>query len=101
MSDLIIGQTAEVQPKASCKVMVSVMEINHSPIIVPGRPARPQMDPRIKFIAQVLVPTPQGPVAAAVPATTREEAIEGIKQALPQMMRDFDYLSLEQFMVEV
>ena len=59
------------------------------------------MDPRIKFIAQVLIPTPQGPVAASMPAITRDEAIEGIKRMLPQMMRDFDYLSLEQLIVEV
>lgn len=101
MSNLIIETKPEVQGKPTCKLVVSIMEINHSNIVMPGQPAPPQIDPRIKFLGQFLMPGPQGPVGIGVTGETREEVIEKLKIAMPNVMRDFRYLSIEQFELEV
>jgi len=82
-------------------MFVSVMEINHSNIIMPGQPTLPPMDPRIKFIAQCLIPTPKGPMAVNVVGDTKENALKGMRQAIKQAMSDFRYLSIEQVTLEV
>ena len=93
----------ENEPKkvSPTRMHVSVMEVNHSNIIMPGQPEMPPMDPRIKWIAQCLLPTPKGPMAVNVVGDTKENCLKGMKQAIKQALEDFRYLSIEQVTLEV
>ena len=93
------AEAAPVTPK--CKMLVSIMEINHSNIVLPGQPEPVQLDPRIRFMGQFLMPGPQGHVGIGVVGATREEVVEKLKIALPNVMRDFRFLSIEQFELEL
>jgi len=97
MNEIIVGSKPSVSTTPKCKLMVSIMELNHSNIVLPGQPPPPQLDPRIKFIGQFFMPGPQGPVGIGVVGETRDEVLEKLKIALPNVMRDFHYISIEQF----
>lgn len=107
MQSHLIGVERPEVVNTKCKVIVTIIELNHSNILIPGQPEMPPIDPRIKFLATVMVPGPlgpqgpMGPASLAITGDSRENVLKGVRELMPKVMRDMRYASFEQFELEL
>ena len=99
MSELLIGVTKGVSKPS--KVMVTLIELNTSPLVLPGAPERPAADPDAKFIMICMLPTPQGPMPILETGPTQEAVEAKFKRVLATTLQKMSVVCLTTLEVDI
>lgn len=99
MENVLIGVTRGTSNAS--KVNATLIELNTSPLVLPGAPNRPTADPNMKFLMLCLLPSPQGQIPIIASGPTRDEAVKSFKERLKEAFQQLHVISMQQMDVEL